>query len=224
MQGDAGRDILVADRDQQPHHAVVGAEQAEQTVEREEVREAVDIGAALGEVGVDEIAERRDRGADQDRREAPDPPEQIAAEADPDHRHEDAEHLRRERDLVLRIMEEIEIEGESEGRPDIVAKRVGQDEADDDQHAPAEALRQFGQRRRPARRKYGSSPPAPLEPRPCASCWTPRPCALSQLTMAATISGTNTVATMIHGPTWRGEVGDRGRRHAGCCASPASTP
>ena len=74
------------------------------------------------------------------------PREQIAADGDADHRHEDAEDLRREGDLVLRIMEEVEVEGEGEARPDIVAERVGQDEADHDQHAPAEALAKLAER------------------------------------------------------------------------------
>ena len=64
-QRDSGRDILVADRDQEPDHAVVGAECADQAVEPERVGEGVDAVSAFGEVGIDEIAERRDRGADQ---------------------------------------------------------------------------------------------------------------------------------------------------------------
>src|SRR4029079_18035669 len=133
--------VFVADRHQQPDHAVVCPEPAEEDVEPEEVRERIDVGAALGEVGVYKFAERGHRRADQDRREAADAPEQIPAEADADHRHEDAEDLRRESDLILRVVKVIEIEGEGEARPDIIAKRVGQDEADDDENAPAKAFR-----------------------------------------------------------------------------------
>ena len=103
--------------------------------------ERIDVRAALGEVGVEQIAERSDGSADQNRREPADAAEEIAAEADTDHRHEDAEHLRGERDLVLRIVEEIEVEGEGEARPDIVAKRVCQNEADDDERRPSGAVR-----------------------------------------------------------------------------------
>src|SRR5881275_2846643 len=42
-------------------------------------------------------------------------------------------------------MEIVEVEWEGEARPDIVAKRVGEDEPNDDQDAPAKALRQFRQ-------------------------------------------------------------------------------
>ena len=82
--GDAGRDILVADREQQPHHPLVEPEPAEQRGRADSACATASMfGAALGEVGVNEIAEHRQDRADQHRREPPDPREQIAAEAIP---------------------------------------------------------------------------------------------------------------------------------------------
>src|SRR3954452_22583700 len=99
---------------------------------------SVDVGSAFGEVCVKQIAKRGQGGPDQHGWEATDSAEQVAAEADPDHRHEDAEDLRGKGDLVLRVVQIIEVEGEGEARPDIVAERVSQDESNDDQDPPAE--------------------------------------------------------------------------------------
>src|SRR5690348_8600296 len=110
------------------------------------MRECVDVWTALGKIRVEKVAEWGEDGAEQDRWKAPELGEKIAAETDPDHRHDDSEDLRRERDLVLRVVKIIEIEGVSEARPDIVADRVGQDESDRREHAPAHATAQFGQR------------------------------------------------------------------------------
>ena len=110
------------------------------------MREGVDPAAAVGEVGVKEVAERRQDRAEQDRREPADPGEQITAEADPEHRHDDAEDLRRERHLVLRVLQVIEVERVREARPDVVADRISQDEPDRRQHAPTHPAGELGQR------------------------------------------------------------------------------
>src|SRR5437764_6174885 len=103
--------------------------------------------ASLCEIGVNEIAEYRQDCTDQHGWKTADPREQIAAERNPDHRHENTEDFGRERHLVLRIMKKIEVEWESEARPDIVAERIGQDQTHDDEDAPAEAARKLAKRR-----------------------------------------------------------------------------
>jgi hypothetical protein len=65
---DAGRDVLVTDGDQQAHHPLVGSEQHGQAIEKQEMADRVDVGAALREVGVDQVADGRQDCADQDGR------------------------------------------------------------------------------------------------------------------------------------------------------------
>jgi len=101
----------------------------------------------FGEVGINEIAEDWQDRTDHDRRHPPQPREGITAEADAEHGHEDTEDLRRERHLVLRILQEIQVERKREAGPDVVAQRIGQDQPEHDQHPPADPPGQFRQRR-----------------------------------------------------------------------------
>ena len=105
--GDSGGNVLQRDGHQQARHPFVGAKQSRQCVEAQQVRDRVDVRTALGQIGVNEIAEHRQNRADQDGLQPAEPQEQITANRDTDHRHDDAENLRGEGDLVFRIVQEI---------------------------------------------------------------------------------------------------------------------
>ena len=145
--GDAGGNVLDADCDQQALHARIGTEHPAQRRQPAGPRHRIDMHRAFGQIGIDEIAQHRQHRTDQDRRHPAQPGKQHPAQRDPRDGHEHAENLRRERHFILRIVQKLQVERIGEAAaPHVVAQRISQDHADGDQHAPAEARRQFGQR------------------------------------------------------------------------------
>src|SRR5258708_14295522 len=110
------------------------------------MRKGIDIRAAFGKIGVHQVSERSYRSADQHGWKSSNPSEQIAAKANPDHRHEYAKYFRCEGNLVFRIVQILKVEGKVEAHPDILETGVGKDATNYVHHPPPDAAAHLARR------------------------------------------------------------------------------
>ena len=143
---DADSDVLSPDGQHQPRHAVIRAEQAGQRGEAGQVARQLHPRAAHGEIGIEQVGERRDHRAQRQRGHAADHGQQRAAQRQPDNQRADAEELRGNRHLVLGVLQLAQIERVGKAAPDRVGDAVGQDQRDHQHRGPFQPSDDLGER------------------------------------------------------------------------------